>query len=306
MQDKHHLDNDFDKINSLYLDYLKALNSPNNEVLLLQVKEKIVVAFWKTLQKASSITPEMIEHTDVLVQKIYYCMDEYSDFENPFGFSKYTYTSIKRALGAKADSEEFESKTGMHITDHENRKRKRIENAYKQFKSFNSQDLNAFVEYAVNHLGLEKTEVEEYLFPKQSVSLFAQSKNDDEYCVADQYVDSSKAIDNAEIIGATEQLEKQFNSIDSLWLKQKEDARPLLSELLTRELLADFKKNTVPSSVITILNKPGFICKEMVEAFFNDLDYQLPTQQEIGEKYGITKSAASVKLKRFIEKLKER
>lgn len=306
MQDKHHLDNDFDKINSLYLDYLKALNQSNNELLVLQIKEKIVVAFWKTLQKASSITSEMIEHTDVLVQKIYYCMDECAKYDNPLCFSKYTYTSIKKALGAKADTEQFEIKSGMHITDPENRKRKKIENAYKQFKSFNSNDLNAFIEYATIHLGFEKTEVEEYLFPKQSVSLFAQSKNDDEYCVADQYVDSSKAIDNAEIIGATEQLEKQFNSIDSLWLKQKEDARPLLSELLTRELLADFKKNTVPSSVITILNKPGFICKEMVEAFFRDVNYQLPTQQEIGQKYGITKSATSKKLTRFIEKLKER
>lgn len=304
MQDTHHLDNDFDKINSLYLDYLKALDCPNNEVLLLQIKEKIVVAFWKTLQKASSITQEMIEHTDVLVQKIYYCIDECAKYDNPLCFSKYTYTSIKRALGAKVDTEQFEIKSGMHITDPENRKRKKIENAYKQFKAFNSNDLNTFIEYAVNHLGFEKAEVEEYLFPKRSVSLFAQSKNDDEYCVADNYVDTTKAIDNAEAIGDTEQLEKQFDSIDSLWQKQKEDAQLVLSELLTRELLADFKKNTVPSSLISILNKPKFLCKEMVEAFFSDLNYQLPTQQEIGQKYGITKSATSVKLTRFIEKLK--
>ncbi len=306
MQDKHHLDNDFDKINSLYLDYLKALECPHNEVLLLQLKEKIVVAFWKTLQKASSITSEMIEHTDVMIQKIYYCMDECAKYENQLCFSKYTFTSIKRALGTKVDTEQFEIKSGMHISDSENRKRKKIENAYKQYKSFNSNDLNAFIEYATNHLGFEKTEVEEYLFPKHSDSLFAQSQNDDEYCIADKYVDTTKVIDNAEVIGSTELLENQFKLIDSLWLKQKEDARPLLSELLTRELLADFKENSVPSSFIPILNKPKFICKEMVESFFSDFDYQLPAQQDIGQKYGITKSAASVKLKRFIEKLKER
>ena len=306
MQDKHHLDNDFDKINSLYLDYIKALECPNNEVLLLQIKEKIVVAFWKTLQKASSISSEMIEHTDVLVQKIYYCMDECAKYENPFCFSKYTYTSIKKALGAKVDTEQFEIKSGMHITDPENRKRKKIENAYKQFKSFNSNDLNAFIEYATNHLGFEKTEVEEYLFPKQSVSLFVQSQNDDEYCVADKYVDSSKINDNTEIVNSVEQMQTQFKTIDELWLKQKEDARSFLSELLTRELLADFKKNSVSDSVIDILKQPQFVCKKMVESFFTDLDYQLPTQQEIGQKYGITKSAASVKLKRFIEKIKER
>ncbi len=306
MQDKHHLDNDFDIINSLYLDYLKALNQSNNEVLLLQLKEKIVVAFWKTLQKASSITSEMIEHTDVMIQKIYYCMDECAKYENQLCFSKYTFTSIKKALGTKVDTEQFEIKSGMHISDSENRKRKKIENAYKQYKSFNSNDLNAFIKYATNHLGFEKTEVEEYLFPKHSVSLFAQSQNDDEYCIADKYVDTTKVIDNAEVIGSTELLENHFNSIDSLWLKQKEDARPLLSELLTRELLAEFKENSVLSSFIPILNKPKFICKEMVESFFSDLDYQLPAQQDIGQKYGITKSAASVKLKRFIEKLKER
>ena len=306
MQDKHHLDNDFDKINSLYLDYLKALNSSNNEALVLQIKEKIVVAFWKTLQKASSITSEMIEHTDILVQKIYYCMDECTAYENPFCFSKYTYTSIKRALGAKVDTEQFEIKSGMHIPDPENRKRKKIENAYKQFKSFNSNDLNAFIEYATKHLGFEKTEVEEYMFPKQSVSLFAQSQNDDEYCIADKYIDSSKIKDNAEMLTSAEQMQRQFKAIDDLWLKQKDDARLVLSELLTSELLADFKKNSVSESVIDILKRPQFVCKNMVESFFTDLDYQLPTQQEIGQKYGITKSAASVKLKRFIEKLKER
>ncbi len=304
MQDKHHLDNDFDKINSLYLDYLKALKQSNNEVLVLQIKEKIVVAFWKTLQKASSITSEMIEHTDILVQKIYYCMDVCAKYDNPLCFSKYTYTSIKKALGAKADTEQFEIKSGMHITDPENRKRKKIENAYKQFKSFNSNDLNTFIEYATNHLGFEKTEVEEYLFPKQSVSLFAQSKDDDEFCIADKYVDTTKVIDNTEILNSAEQMQTQFKVIDDLWLKQKEDARMVLSELLTRELLADFKKNSVSNSVIDILKHPQFVCKQMVESFFSDLNYELPTQQEIGQKYGITKSAASVKLTRFIEKLK--
>jgi len=52
--------------------------------------------------------------------------------------------------------------------------------------------------------GFEKTDVEEYLFPKQSVSLFAQSRNDDDYCIADKYVDTTKVIDNAEVIGSTE------------------------------------------------------------------------------------------------------
>ena len=307
MQNNHHLDNDFDKINSLYLNYLEALKCPNNENLIFQIKEKIVVTFWKTLQKTASITQNMIEHTDVLVQKIYYCINKCVDFNDPFCFSKYTYKSIKNALGAKADAEEFEINSGMHITDPENRKRKRIEKAYKQFNSFNSKDINEFIEYAVNHLGFSKEDVEEYLFPKQAVSLFVQSKTDsnDEYCIIDTYIDSLKNENNVEMISSIDQLQKQLKTIDTLWLKQKNDARPILSELLTRELLDDFKKNTVSNAVIDILKQSNFICKPMIETFFDDITFQIPTLQEIGQKYGITKSAASVKLTRFIEKLKE-
>ena len=307
MQNNHHLDNDFDKINSLYLNYLEALKCPNNENLIFQIKEKIVVTFWKTLQKTASITQNMIEHTDVLVQKIYYCIDKCVDFNDPFCFSKYTYKSIKNALGAKADAEEFEINSGMHITDPENRKRKRIEKAYKQFNSFNSKDINEFIEYAVNHLGFSKEDVEEYLFPKQAVSRFVQSKTDsnDEYCIIDTYIDSLKNENNVEMISSIDQLQEQLKTIDTLWLKQKNDARPILSELLTRELLDDFKKNTVSNAVIDILKQSNFICKPMIETFFDDITFQIPTLQEIGQKYGITKSAASVKLTRFIEKLKE-
>lgn len=307
MQNNHHLDNDFEKINSLYLNYLEALKCPNNENLILQIKEKIVVTFWKTLQKTSSITQNMIEHTDVLVQKIYYCIDKCVDFNDPFCFSKYTYKSIKNALGAKTDAEEFEINSGMHITDPENRKRKRIEKAYKQFNSFNSKDINEFIEYAVNHLGYSKEDVEEYLFPKHAVSLFVQSNTDtkDEYCITDKYIDSSKVEDNITIISSTEQLQEQLKAIDTQWLKQKDNARPILSELLTRELLEDFSKNTVSNTVIDILKQAEFVCKSMLEAFFDDVTFKIPTQQEIGQKYGITKSAASVKLTRFIEKLKE-
>lgn len=132
-----------------------------------------------------------------------------------------------------------------------------------------------------------------------------QSKNDEEYCVVDKYLDSSKSSDTAEIQNSIEQLQEQFKAIDALWLKQKEDARPILSELLTRELLTDFKKNTVSETVIETLKLPQFVCKDMVDSFFNNINFILPTQQDIGQKYGITKSATSVKLTRFIEKLKE-
>ena len=301
----NHLDNDFAKVKELFLTYKETLFYENNDALKEQIRSKIVVQFWKIIQKTKSISSEMKEQSDLIVKKVVYCLNTYSD-KVPKDFCKLTYSSIMKVLKGNADTESFETKSGMHITDSENRKRKRIEKAYKQFITFKSNDKNCFIEYAVSYLGFERADLEEYLFPKQTVSLFAYSKSDlnDDYCVADKYIDSSKLNDNLEIQNSIEVLQIQLKAIDVLWLKQKDDARAILSELLTRELLADFKNNTVSATLIETLKIPQFVCKQMVENFFNDIDFKLPSQLEIGQKYGITKSAASVKLTRFIEKLK--
>ena len=301
----NHLDNDFAKAAKLFETYKEALSQDNNDSLIEQTKDKIVIQFWRIIQKTKSISDEMKEQSDLIIKKVAYCLNTYSN-KVPEDFCKLTYSSIIKVLKGNADTESFEAKSGMHISEQEDRKRKAITKAYKQFITFRNEDKNEFIEYAVSYLGFEQKDLEEYLFPKQSVSLFMQSKNDEEYCVVDKYLNPSKSSDTADIQNSIEQLQEQFKTIDALWLKQKEDARPILSELLTRELLSDFKKNTVSDYMVDILKQHQFVCKQMVESFFTDLDYQLPTQQEIGQKYGITKSAASVKLKRFIEKLKER
>lgn len=303
MIDKHHLDNDFEKIDCLYLDYIRAMNGSNNENLLLQIKEKIVVSFWKTLQKASSITPEMIEHTDLLVEKIYYCMDKCSAQEDFHGFCRYTYVAIVKALRSEADKESFEEETGMHLTDNETRKK--IENAYKQYKAFNSDDKYEFMEFAIVHLGFKKKDLELYLFPRKSVSLYAASKVDsnEEYCVADKCIDETKKEDPVEGISSNEELMNYLDSINKVWLKQKEETRIVLSELITRDLLADAKKNK-SEGLPELFVKYEFVCKPMAQAFFSDINYKLPIQEDIGKKYDITKSAASVKLKRFYKMIK--
>lgn len=305
--DMNHLDNDFAKAAKLFKTYKEALSQDNNDSLIEQTKDKIVIQFWRIIQKTKSISEEVKDHSDIIVQKVIDCLSTYSE-KAPEEFCKLTYSSIIKRLKGNADTESFESKSGMHITDPENRKRKRIEKACKQFTTFQSTDKESFIEYAISYLGFERKDLEEYLFPKQTVSLFAKSKSDpsDEYCVADKFIDSTKSVDNADVLAHMEQLQEQLKAIDALWQKQKEEAHPILSELLTRELLANFKKNTTSDNIIETLTKPNFVCKEMLKTFFKDMNSKLPTQQEIGEKYGITKSAASVKLTRFIEKLKER
>ena len=302
--DINHLDNDFAKAAKLFETYKEALSQDNNDSLIEQTKDKIVIQFWRIIQKIKSISDEMKEQSDLIVKKVVYCLNNYSNKASE-DFCKLTYSSIIKVLKGNVDTESFELKSGMHISDTEDRKRKTINKAYKQFITFRNEDKNEFIEYAVSYLGFDHKDLEEYLFPKQSVSLFMQSKNDEEYCVVDKYLDSSKSSDTAEIQNSIEQLQEQLKAIDALWLKQKEDARPILSELLTRELLTDFKKNTVSETVIETLKLPQFVCKDMIDSFFNNINFILPTQQDIGQKYGITKSAASVKLTRFIEKLKE-
>ena len=304
--DMNHLDNDFVIAAELFITYKEALSQNNNDSLIEQTKSKIVIQFYQIIQKSKSMSEELKEYSDIIVQKVVTCLKTYSD-KNPDEFCKLTYSSIRKALKGKADTESFESKTGMHIPDPENRKRKRIEKAYKQFITFQSTDKESFIEYAISYLGFERQDLEEYLFPKHTVSLFAQSKIDsaDEYCVADNYIDSTRLVDNGEVIASTELLQAQLKAIDILWINQKKNAQPLLSELLTRELLSDIKNNTASDNMIEIFKQSKFICKEMVEAFFADKNYKLPSQQQIGQKYGITKSAASVKMTRFFEKLKE-
>lgn len=302
--DINHLDNDFAKAAKLFETYKEALSQDNNDSLIEQTKDKIVIQFWRIIQKTKSISDEMKEQSDLIVKKVVYCLNNYSNKASE-DFCKLTYSSIIKVLKGNVDTESFELKSGMHISDTEDRKRKTINKAYKQFITFRNEDKNEFIEYAVSYLDFDHKDLEEYLFPKQSVSLFMQSKNDEEYCVVDKYLDSSKSSDTAEIQNSIEQLQEQLKAIDALWLKQKEDARPILSELLTRELLTDFKKNTVSETVIETLKLPQFVCKDMIDSFFNNINFILPTQQDIGQKYGITKSAASVKLTRFIEKLKE-
>lgn len=302
--EKNHLDNDFTKIAELFQKYEIVLSSNNTASAIDGFKDKIVVQFWKTIQKAA-ISEEMKEQSDLIVNKIVYCLGKYSDKE-PEDFCKLTYASIMKALKSKADIDEFEKKSGMHITDPENRLRKRIEKAHKQYLMFNEDDDLAFIEYAITYLGFEKKDVQEYLTPKRSISLFTYNKNDnEEYCIADKYANTTTSTNFADVSDSQEKLAINLKKIDKIWSKQKDEAKAVLSELMTRELLSDFSKNNVSETLIETLKSTDFICKEMICDFFNNSEYKLPSQQEVGEKYGLTKSAASVKLKRFVDSIKK-
>jgi len=320
MFDKHHLDNDFQKIDNLYLDYLKASANPDDTNLIIQIKEKIIVAFWSTMQKASSITPEMIEHTDILVKTINNCLDTCSTNNDFHGFCKYTYSSIVRALKSKADTAAFEEKVKMHVTSGEDEKRKLINRNFKNYKTFNNGSAEDFINYALKYLDLEvkgkkltRNDFEEYLFPKTTCALYVKGSEEDdsEVCITDQYMDTDQS--ELEIkLENKENFVSKFIELNKHWSLQKESAKPLLSELITRDYLDNLSKHesnisdTDREEFEKVLCSFDFICEEIVHSFFMDINYKIPTQQDIALKYGLTKAGASKKLSRFYESIREK
>ena len=143
--DINHLDNDFAKAAKLFETYKEALSQDNNDSLIEQTKDKIVIQFWRIIQKTKSISDEMKEQSDLIVKKVVYCLNNYSNKASE-DFCKLTYSSIIKVLKGNVDTESFELKSGMHISDTEDRKRKTINKAYKQFITFRNEDKNEFIE----------------------------------------------------------------------------------------------------------------------------------------------------------------
>jgi len=308
--DSNHLDFDFDKIKTLFQKYQKALQiyDTDNTALLTQLKDKITIQFWKTIQKAKSVSDEMKEHSDVIIKIIGNCIKTYPE-KDPDEFCKLTYASIIKALKSKVDTENFASNTGgMYLSDNQNRLRKKINKAYKQFISFKTDNKQQFIQYAVDYLGFEKQDIEDYIFPKKSVSLYAPSSQDEdeEYCVADRYTDISKQQDYTLFLEEQQQLKILIENINEQWHNQKESAKPIMSELLTCKILSDIEKSNISVDFIKVIYNQDFICKEMIDSFLKDKEYVLPSIKEIGEKYNLQKSSASIKLTRFLENLKNK
>lgn len=305
MKNGHHLDADFKKINELFLTYTKSLSNPQDTNLRLELRGKIIVEFWKALQKSSSVSKKMIEHSDLIVKKVDYCIKKCSTNFDYHDFAKYTFSSIKKTLISEANTNSFEEKSGMHISDFQNRKRQKIEKAYKQYMSFGKRSASQFIDYAVNYLGFKKDDLVEYINPKTTSSLFLTSSNDkNELLITDKMANPQ-----------TLRVEKEFQTkselttflakTNSLWKKQKESAKPLFSELLTRDILNKLSHNklnlfaTDKNEIKALFSKYEFLDKTMIQNYFLDINYKLPSQQNIANKYNLTKSAISKKLSRF-------
>ena len=99
----NHLDNCFAKAAELFMTYKEALSHANNDSLLEQTKDKLVIHFWRIIQKTKSISSEMKEQSDLIVKKVVYCLNTYPD-KAPEDFCKLTYSSIIKVLKGNADT----------------------------------------------------------------------------------------------------------------------------------------------------------------------------------------------------------
>lgn len=302
--DMHHIDDNFSKIEKLFQQFKEAVSRGNNDFAIWGFNQKIVVEFIDAIN-ASNISKEMKDHADLIVEKVRYCLDKYRD-KQPEEFSKLTYTSIIKLLKSIADKNQFEEIVGGHISDTQNRLRRKIINAYKNYRALNSADKWSFIEYAVKYTDFKRSDLEKYLFPEYAVSLDAKNKsNGDEFVVTDLDSKNIKYTDSIGMMENQDRLKEQLKIIDEVWKRQKTDAKPVISELLTRELLFELSKNNIFEAAVLILKNAEFSCKKMVNEFLSNSNYELPSQQDIGDKFGLTKSGASVKLKRFLNSLRK-
>ena len=298
---------DFSEIDELFLKYKKAIVLPNNEEFINTQISLIVEALWLNIKsQCSSI--EIEEYPDVMVEKTIYCIKEFAKKDETNGFSAYAFVSIKRHLASCARNASFDDRTGgMHASDNRRKILNKLNRLYRSFVSLRkSQETDIviqdkFIKYAMDCLGVEKAIVVDFLSPKESMSMDVAT-NDDVFDITDFFGGSNFYSSENDLLNA-ESVNSVLKKIESEWQSLKQGSKPLMSELLTLTVLLAIERGFIKfgaqDSLLEVLKKYRFICEGMISV------QNLPTQQEIGNKYGLTKSAVSVKVSRFFEKIKK-
>ena len=75
-----------------------------------------------------------------------------------------------------------------------------------------------------------------------------------------------------------------------------------MSELLTLIVIEALNKKII-NVEYTSFEPYAFINRKMLKVYYFNHDEEIPTQQVIGEKYGLSKSGVSKKISRFFEKI---
>ena len=328
----------FQKINDLYSEYYSLLSKENMENKLQVLKNKIIIevchVFYlpnrtsshRMTTYESKIKRANEAYSDEIVVKIVECLDFFSrkncamddrpkqkNTIQERNFSKYVYTSVKKRLGYLKAHAQVKEDTFMEIP------REKID-LIKIIKK-EDQNLSKLIKnpekranYIKLKLGISDDDFK-ILYPlvmEKHVSLDTPVTGDNDGNTTLLDLQSSKIISVQDVIEKEETLKQFLDNVQKHWEKKSD---VLLSELLTVDILGTMfgtggiKETTRSSSVLygdySIFKNYSFMNKEILHCFFDNLAYRLPTQTEIGEKYGMGKTGISKKLSRFYDKLRE-
>ncbi len=250
----------------------------------------------------------LTENADVMVKTAIYCIQKYSEYDNYEGFSAYATKSIKNKLSTcEIDSSFQESTGGMHVSDNFKKVQSSLKRLYKSFSSLRKSNTseeelnNCFVEYASKYLNIEAYVVIDFLNLKKTTRIEKENSEDDSYDITDIF-GGSNTYSPEKICEQNETNNEILSKINDEWNKQKKDSKLLMSELLTLFIIEALEKKYL-NIEFTSLEPYSFINRKMLKIYFFNHDEEVPTQQQIGGKYGLTKSAVSKKLSRFFEKI---
>ena len=294
----------FKKINELFDEYLKTLKLENTETAKVSIEQKIIIAVWKSNKNYGEYSVEVVE---TVKEALKYYFPNSEAFKEGISFSQYLFGSLKKTINTSKEKTNLADKNGgEHISDDKYRRVKKVKNFFEEVRKIHGtkhpdqEDLkdSFIIEKAILALGMEEEEIWECLKMSKAATMGTESPNEDDdgMTLIEEQIDNIVDKNPIESMFASlEAMEQTLSLIDSEWEK---NPSPILSELLTVFVLENgLKKDCSDYS---------FLNKEILNDYFKNPDHKLPEQQEIAEKYGLTKAGASKILSRFWEKIRKK
>ena len=299
----------FEEIDKTYAKYLTAVSGNNNESQIDTLTSQIIEEIWCNLHSNHKFKKLLDDFPDEMIDVCKYWIKKYSTNNDYHGFSACTFRYIEMRLNTCAAEKAFDDSTaGMHVTDEYKRTQNKLKQLYKSFALFRKSVLseeelnNKFVDYALEHMNIDRSIVIDFLNPKKATRIEKNNSEDDSYDITDIF-GGSNTYSPEKIFEQNESNNEILSKINDEWNKQKEDSKLLMSELLTLSIIEAIEKNYL-NIESTSLEPYSFINRKMMKVYFFNHDEEIPTKQQIGEKYKLTKSGVSKKLSRFFEKIK--
>lgn len=282
----------FDKINELYAEYQKASAMANTELAIKGIEDKIIIEVCKSKKIYGEYAAEVIITTrDAL--KSYYPNSKAYKKGKPF--SQYLFGSLKKSINTSSEKADLADKNGGNTTT--DYLLKQIHKFKKFCKKHLDLDEESLIQEAVQELKIKEQKIRIILkFIEASTSGTEKTNEDGEVFLNPAIQENSNKNSLENWLIDKEKRELVLPEIQKEWEKKSDQ---MLSELLTVKVMQtdlDFEN----------IEDYSFLNKKIYYEFLKDPEHKLPEQQEIAEKYGLTKSEASKVLSRFWEKIRKK